>query len=98
MKFCDDCGEMLSIIDGAYRCPSCSSEELISDGSYEVKREKTETKKVYVKKDDEEEPSIKISCPKCNNDRATVSVISTGMGISKTVQKYTCTECNHSWR
>jgi DNA-directed RNA polymerase subunit M len=98
MKFCDYCGEMLLIIDGVYSCSKCGSEELISDGSYEVKREKTETKKVYVKNDYEEVPAIKISCPKCNNDRATVSVISTGMGVSLTTQKYTCTLCNHSWR
>jgi DNA-directed RNA polymerase subunit M len=98
MKFCDNCGEMLLIIDEVYSCSKCGSEELISDGSYEVKREKPERKKVYVKKEDEEVPAIKITCPKCNNDRATVSVISTGMGVSLTVQKYTCIECNHSWR
>lgn len=98
MKFCEDCGDILVIIEGVYCCPKCGFEELIPDSSYEVKREKPETKKVYVKKDDAGVPTIKISCPKCNNDRATVSNISTGMGISITVQKYTCQKCNHSWR
>ena len=98
MKFCKNCDEILFIIDGVYSCPKCGFKESIIDGSYEVKREKIEIKKIYVKKDDEEVPAIKISCPKCNNDRATVSNISTGMGVSVTIQKYTCTKCNHSWR
>ena len=97
MKFCENSDEILIIIDGLYSCPKCGFNESIIGGSYEVKREKKE-KKIYVKKDDGDVPTIKISCPKCNNDRATVTSISTGMGVSVTIQKYTCTKCNHSWR
>ena len=98
MKFCGNCGAMLTISGGVYTCPNCSYEESIVDGSYEVRREQPEIKKVYVKKEDSDIPTIKISCPKCGNDRAIVENVATGMGISIVVQKYTCTKCKHSWR
>jgi len=98
MNFCEKCGDVLIIQDGVYTCPKCGYEEPIAGSSYEVKREKKEIKKVYVQRDNEEVTTIRISCPRCNNDRATVENVSTGMGVSVMVQKYTCTECKHSWR
>ena len=98
MKFCEDCGAMLIVDEGIYTCPKCGYEENIADDSYEVEREQTEVKKVYVKKDETDVATIKISCPKCGNDRATVENVATGMGVSIVVEKFTCTKCKHSWR
>lgn len=98
MNFCEKCGEVLIIQDGVYTCQKCGYKETIADSSYTVKREQTDIKTVYVQKDKEEATTIKVSCPRCNNDRATVENVSTGMGVSIMVQKYTCTECKHSWR
>lgn len=98
MNFCEKCGEVLIINDGVYTCPKCGYMEQIPGSSYEVKREQKPIKKIYVEKNKEEATTIKINCPKCHNDRATVENVSTGMGVSVMVQKYTCTECKHSWR
>ena len=97
MKFCEECGAMLTVGRGVYTCLNCGSKEPIPFGSYEVKRDKPE-KKVYVKRGEGDASTIKVSCPRCDNDRAYVASVATGMGVTIVVQKFTCTKCKHSWR
>jgi DNA-directed RNA polymerase subunit M/transcription elongation factor TFIIS len=102
MRFCDSCGTFMETTTQGYLCPKCGAEEEAE--TIEVKRERRpRAEPVYeMRGSNPTSPAVNRDCPLCDSKEAYRTVLTTqgehaGVKQDRSVEKYTCVECGHSW-
>jgi len=102
MKFCDSCDSFMGTTTQGYLCPKCGTEE--EADTMEVKREKRpRVEPVYEMNGSKAtSPVVSRDCPRCDSKEAHRMVLATqgehaGVKQDRSVERYTCAECGHSW-
>jgi DNA-directed RNA polymerase subunit M/transcription elongation factor TFIIS len=102
MEFCQSCGSFMRTNPQGYICPNCGAE--VEADAIEVKRErKSQAEPVYVMDGSKTiNPIVNQSCPHCDSTEAYRMILTTqgehaGVKQDRSVEKYTCVECGHTW-
>jgi DNA-directed RNA polymerase subunit M/transcription elongation factor TFIIS len=102
MRFCDECGTFLKASVWGLVCPRCGKEFPVEE--IEVRRATSDrAEPVYVVENAGGSSSVvSQTCPRCGNNEAYRAILTTqgehaGVKQDRTVERYTCTECNHTW-
>jgi len=84
-----------------YKCPNCGAEEPLSEASV-IQRDKQEDDKIIVIGKKEQSlktmSTVKLKCPKCDNDKAYWWMVQTRGIDESSTQFYRCTKCGYTWR
>lgn len=101
MKFCEKCGSYMNSTKEGYVCSKCGQQ--IRTEIIDVVKIKAADNPTAVL-DVSELGFMKVSetCPRCGNNEAfhSVGLISgehAGVRQERTVERFACTECGHSW-
>jgi DNA-directed RNA polymerase subunit M/transcription elongation factor TFIIS len=102
VRFCDRCGSYMERGLNGLVCPKCGYE--VAQSLVEVRRpDRPSAEPVYVV-ESVAEGSLKVTqrCPQCGNNEAYRAVLTTigehaGVKQDRAVERYTCTECHHTW-
>jgi DNA-directed RNA polymerase subunit M/transcription elongation factor TFIIS len=102
MEFCQSCGSFMRTTPQGYLCHNCGTE--VEADTIEVKRDKrSQAEPVYVMGGAmPTNPIVNQSCPRCDFTKAYRMVLTTqgehaGVKQDRSVEKYTCVECGHTW-
>ncbi len=101
MRFCDSCGSFMGMTTQGYLCPKCGTE--VEADTIEVNRERRpRAEPVYEMKGSKTRPAVNRDCPRCDSKEAYRTVLATqgehaGVKQDRSVERYTCVECGHSW-
>lgn len=103
MKFCSDCGTILTVDKGKKRlvCPKCGYYEPMESQITYSKVGSEKDKIIIIGKKERNlrtTPQVKTKCPKCNNSKAYWWMVQTRGIDESSTQFYRCTKCNHTWR
>ena len=102
MRFCDSCGSFMGTTAQGYLCPKCGVE--VEADTIEFNRERRpRAEPVYEMKGSKTmSPVVNRDCPRCDSKEAYKMVLTTqgehaGVKQDRSVERYTCVECGHSW-
>jgi len=102
MRFCDSCGSFMGTTAQGYLCPKCGAESEVNN--IEVRRQRRpRVEPVYEMKGSKTtSPAVNRDCPRCDSKKAYRTVLATqgehaGVKQDRSVERYTCVECGHSW-
>ena len=102
MKFCDSCGSFMGTTPQGYLCPKCGTEE--EADTIAVRREKRPRVEPVYEMDGSKttSPVVSRNCPRCDSKEAYRTVLATqgehaGVKQDRSVERYTCVECGHTW-
>jgi DNA-directed RNA polymerase subunit M/transcription elongation factor TFIIS len=102
MKFCEKCGSYMRATKEGYKCSKCGYS--IPSDAVEVKTiEQRDVSPVAVVSGIEEgQAKVLETCPSCGNPEAfrTVSFVSgehAGVRQERSMERFTCAKCGHSW-
>ncbi len=111
MKFCPKCNSIMlptKTDDGTVKlkCRSCNySIELEKESveKYKIKKEIKHTprdKTVVIEDADAVQPmpTVKVTCPKCNHNKAVYWQLQTRSADEGSTIFYRCVKCHHTWR
>lgn len=102
MKFCDSCDSFMGTTSQGYLCLRCGAE--MEADTMEVRREKRSRIEPVYEMDSSKttSPVVSRDCPLCDSKEAYRTVRVTqgehaGVKQDRSVERYTCVECGHSW-
>ena len=102
MKFCERCGSFLQRTAMGLTCPRCGNE--VPMEVLEVRRtDRPPAEPVYVVESiGEDAPKVGQTCPRCGNNEAYRTLRTTqgehaGVKQDRSVERFTCTVCHHTW-
>lgn len=102
MRFCDSCGSFMGTNSQGYLCHRCGAE--VEADTLEVGREKRPRAEPVYEMDGSKAtgPIVSRDCPLCDSKEAYRTVREThgehaGVKQDRSVERYTCVECGHSW-
>jgi DNA-directed RNA polymerase subunit M/transcription elongation factor TFIIS len=102
MKFCQSCGSFMMTTPYGYLCQNCGAE--VETDTIVVKRERrSQAEPVYFKDSSKTtNPIVNQSCPRCDSTKAYRMILTTqgehaGVKQDRSVEKYTCVGCGHTW-
>ena len=100
--FCPKCGSILRPKEKAGKkvlfCSCGFSKAPEEETSAEIKETVQEGKKIEIVEQLETNPKIRITCSKCNNDRAYYWTQQTRGADEPETRFFKCTKCNYTWR
>jgi len=98
MEFCEKCGGLVIIENDRAICSKCGhkvKKRVKIEASEKVNSKETIA---VVKEDEEVNPIVDMTCPKCKNKKAYFWTMQTRAGDESETKFYKCTECKHTWR
>ncbi|MCW4050927.1 MAG: hypothetical protein NWE89_14455 [Candidatus Bathyarchaeota archaeon] len=101
VEFCDRCGSFMKASTKGYECPRCGWIKIAD--VIEVKTgPETEAEPVYVMSGTEGATVVQRNCPSCGHTEAYRNITvalgeHAGVSNDRSVEKYRCTKCGHSW-
>ena len=104
MDFCPKCGNIMrSVKKGegniVLKCRKCGTEIPYRDSHGDKASSKSaQASIVVIDKDVRTMPTLKVVCPKCQNDTAYVWQVQTRGGDEPMTQFYRCVKCGFTWR
>lgn len=105
LKFCPKCGTLMTpkIKESItyFVCRKCGYEERVKEGSFRVRREIKNKKRIVVIEEDismKIYPKVKITCPKCGHNEAYFWTLQTRAADEPATRFFKCVKCGHVWR
>src|SRR3989344_689103 len=99
MEFCQKCNGMILVDKDKAICMNCGYKQKKKPKiESSEKIGKKETIAVINKDQDNTNPIIDITCPKCKNKRAYFWTTQTRAADESETKFYKCTKCSHTWR
>ena len=102
MKFCEKCGSYMKAVKGGFKCTKCGF--TTATEAVEVKTiEPREAPPIEViTATESEQAKVNETCPSCGNPEAvrSISFVSgehAGVRQERSMERFTCTKCGHSW-
>jgi transcription factor S len=99
MEFCPKCGGMIKVENKIAVCMSCGHKPKKTP-KIEASEKITHNEKIAVIKEgqDNTNPIIDITCPRCKNKKAYFWTLQTRAADESETKFYKCTKCSHTWR
>ena len=99
MEFCQKCGSMIIVEKNNAICMNCGHRYKKKPKiEASEKLEKRESIVVIKSSQDNTNPIVEITCPKCKNKKAYFWTLQTRAADESETKFYKCTKCNHTWR
>ncbi len=101
MKFCQKCGSYMKSTKEGYVCSKCG-QQIRTEIIDVVKIKPTENPTAILDASKLEYMKVAETCPRCGNNEAfhSLGLISgehAGVRQERTIERFVCTECGHSW-
>ena len=99
MEFCHKCKSLIIVQEGKAICANCGykpKKKPKIEASEKI--EKRETIAIVKEGQDNPNPIIQITCPKCKNKKAYFWTSQTRASDEAETKFYKCTKCFHTWR
>jgi len=98
MEFCEKCGGMIMIEGDKVACAKCGH-RVKKKFKIEASEKVNSKESIAIVKDEEDvNPIVDMTCPKCKNKKAYFWTMQTRAGDESETKFYKCTECKHTWR
>lgn len=104
MKFCSDCGALMTPKKKdettVFTCKNGHTEKGKASETTSLKQKGKTSERVEVvpEKDNTHLPTTKAQCPKCDHDVAHYWTVQTRAGDEPETKFMRCAKCNHTWR
>jgi DNA-directed RNA polymerase subunit M/transcription elongation factor TFIIS len=102
MKFCEKCGSYMRATKGGLQCTKCGNKVLADVIEVKTIEQRGVPSIAVVSDSESEHPKVSEACPVCGNIQALrdISFISgehAGVRQERSMERFTCTKCGHSW-
>ena len=102
MKFCEKCGSYMRAMKGGFLCSRCGY-RIETEAVEIISLEQQEHLPIDVVGEAEQQRmKVTETCPQCGNPEAfrSISFVSgehAGVRQERSMERFTCTKCSHSW-
>ena len=102
MKFCEKCGAYMRTTKNGLQCTKCGNTILADAIEVKTLGQPDVSPVAVITQSDSESAKTVETCPSCGNSEAlrNVSFVSgehAGVRQERSMERFTCTKCGHSW-